>query len=97
MTIERSYAEAAQNLGQLLDEALDNRETVIIRRDGERVALIAADELESYRETVYLLRSPANAGRLLEALRESLEGTTTRADLHDLRATLDGSGADSSQ
>ncbi|TAD97046.1 MAG: prevent-host-death protein, partial [Oscillatoriales cyanobacterium] len=41
------------------------------RSDGENVALIAADELASLIETVYLLRSPKNADRLLSALKQA--------------------------
>ncbi|MGI8554680.1 MAG: type II toxin-antitoxin system Phd/YefM family antitoxin [Dehalococcoidia bacterium] len=90
MTIEISYSEARQHLAYLLDRAVDDRETVIItRRNRARVALIVADELESYQETAYLLRSPANAQRLLEALRESLDGETVPFDVPELRTRLE--------
>lgn len=46
---------------------------IIKRRDGEDVALIAADELSSLIETAYLLRSRANAQRLLDALGRALK------------------------
>ncbi|RLT38108.1 MAG: type II toxin-antitoxin system Phd/YefM family antitoxin [Chloroflexi bacterium] len=69
MTIQTTYTNARANLTKLFDEVTGNRETVIIsRRGGEDVALIAADELESLLETTHLLRSPANAARLLTAL-----------------------------
>ena len=45
---------------------------VVTRRGHDDVALVPADELSSLLETAYLLQSPANARRLLEALRESL-------------------------
>lgn len=41
---------------------------IIHRRGAEDVALIAADELTSLPETAHLLRSPANAERLLTML-----------------------------
>jgi antitoxin YefM len=51
------------------------REVVIIqRRSEEEVAMIAASELESLMETAYLLRSTANAERLLTALGRALKG-----------------------
>lgn len=63
---------ASSNLAELCDRAVDNREPVIITREGEEsVALIAADELESLMETAYLLRSPKNAARLLSALQSA--------------------------
>jgi antitoxin YefM len=69
MTIQTTYTQARSNLARLFDQVTDDREVVIIkRRSGEAVALIAADELSSLLETAYLLRSPANAQRLLTAL-----------------------------
>jgi antitoxin YefM len=90
VSTESTYSDARQNLASLLDRAVNDRETIIItRRNGARVALIAADELESYQETAYLLRSPANARRLLEALRESLSDEVVQFDVAELRARLD--------
>jgi antitoxin YefM len=52
-----------------MDRVTDEREIVIVkRRDHDPVAMIAADELASLIETAHLLRSPANAERLLGAL-----------------------------
>lgn len=64
--------EANHNLANLCQQVVDDREVVILTRDqGENVALIAADELSSLMETAYLLKSPANAIRLLTALQEA--------------------------
>ncbi len=64
-----TYTQAREKLAALLDEVTSTREPVVIRRRGaEDVALIAADELRSVMETAHLLRSPANAERLLRAL-----------------------------
>lgn len=90
MAIETSYSDARQNFASLLDRAVNDRETIIItRRNGARVALLAADELASYEETSYLLRSPANARRLLEALRESLSDEVVPYDFAELRTRLE--------
>ena len=54
---------------QLWDEAVANREPIIIRRRGkEDMAMMPADELAGRIETAHLLRSPLNAERLLSAL-----------------------------
>ena len=45
---------------------------VITRRGHEDFAMLPADELRSLQETAYLLRSPANAARLLKAINDSL-------------------------
>ncbi len=69
MTIQTTYTQARAQLAALLDQVTDDREIVIIQRRGSAdVALIAADELAGLLETAHLLRSPANAERLLTAL-----------------------------
>lgn len=74
MTIKISYAQARKNLANLLDKVNHDCEVVVIKRRGEEdVAMISAAELESLMETAYLLRSPANAGRLLSALAHALK------------------------
>lgn len=74
MTIQTTYTQARDGLARLLDEVTHNREVVVIRRRGEEeVAMISASELESLMETAYLLRSPANAERLLSALGRALK------------------------
>ena len=58
-----------------MDHVTDTREPVLIRRRGhEPVALVPADELAGWLETVHLLRSPENARRLLEASQRAEEG-----------------------
>jgi len=75
MTIQVTYSKARERLASLLDDVTEDREVVVIlRRKGEPAALIAADELASLTETAHLLRSPANASRLLEALGRALKG-----------------------
>jgi antitoxin YefM len=69
MTIETTYSQARAELASLMSRITDDREVVIVtRRDHAPVAMIAADELASLLETAHLLRSPANAKRLLESL-----------------------------
>ena len=67
-----SYSKARENLAAIWDEIEDSREEVILRRRGhEDLALLPAHELRSLKETAHLLRSPANAARLLAALSRS--------------------------
>jgi len=74
MTIQTTYTQARDSLAKLLDQVTHNREVVVIQRRGEEdVAMIAATELESLLETAYLLRSPANAERLLSSLSRALK------------------------
>ena len=60
-----SPTEARDSLFQLLEKvAKDHQVCIINRHDEANVALIAESDLRSLVETVYLLRNPANAGRL---------------------------------
>lgn len=69
MSIETTYSQARAELATLMKRVTDDREIVVVkRRDHPAVAMIAADELAGLLETAHLLRSPANAERLLTAL-----------------------------
>ena len=86
MTIQTTYSQARSNLAKLLDQVTNEREVVIVtRRNGEDVALIAADELAGLLETAHLLRSPANALRLLTALARVPEQTVVSQTIAELR------------
>lgn len=86
MTIQTTYTQARSNLAKLLDRVTADREIVIIeRRNKEDVALIAADELAGLLEVAHLLRSPANAQRLLAALARVPEQTIPPQSVADLR------------
>ena len=86
MTIQTTYTQARDGLAKLLDQVTHDREIVIIQRRGEEeVAMIAAAELASLTETAYLLRSPANAERLIAALGRSLKNEGKPLSLDDLR------------
>jgi antitoxin YefM len=86
MTIQTTYTQARDGLAKLLDQVTHNREIVLIQRRGEEeVAMIAASELTSLMETAYLLRSPANAERLLSALGRALKNETGTQTIEALR------------
>lgn len=90
MTIQTTYTQARAGLASLLDQVTNDREVVIIKRRGEdEVAMIAADELESLMETAYLLRSPANAERLLSALGRALKNEGELQSLNELKQEVE--------
>lgn len=65
-----SYSEARENLKAMIDKVIADRAPLAITRQrGEGTVLVSASEWASIEETLYLLRSPANAKRLLEAVR----------------------------
>jgi len=66
MTI--SASEARQRLFPLIEQVnVDHEPVRITSRAGDAVLMSAAD-YDSWQETVYLLRSPENARRLMEAI-----------------------------
>jgi antitoxin YefM len=79
-----SYTESRARYAEVLDSVVNDREEVVITRAGhEPVVIISLEEYESLRETAKLLRSPANARRLLDAM-ERLEAG--RGEAHDVVA-----------
>lgn len=71
-----SYTESRARYAEVLDSVVNDREEVVITRAGhDPVVIVSLADFESLRETAYLMRSPANARRLLDAM-ERLEGGT---------------------
>ena len=76
-----SYSEARHDLKNVMDDACNNHEPILItRRKGESVVLVSLEDYESIMESEYLLSSPANAARLMQSLEESRTGKRTSID-----------------
>jgi antitoxin YefM len=70
-----TYTEARENLASIWDRTVSSREPVVIsRRGAESVVMLPLEEWEGVTETAHLLRSPANARRLLSALLRTEKG-----------------------
>ncbi|QRE83620.1 type II toxin-antitoxin system prevent-host-death family antitoxin [Rhodococcus ruber] len=68
-----NYSESRARYAEVLDSVVNDREEIVITRSGhEPVVIVSLADFESLRETAYLMRSPANARRLLDAM-ERLE------------------------
>lgn len=77
-----SYTESRARYAEVLDSVVNDREEVVITRAGhDPVVIMSLADFESLRETAYLMRSPRNARRLLDAM-ERLEGGA--GEPHDL-------------
>ena len=82
-----SYTESRARYAEVLDSVVDDREEVVITPAGHEPVVIASlADFESLRETTYLMRSPANARRLLDAM-ERLESGD--GEVHDLMDASD--------
>lgn len=66
-----TYTEARKHLGQTMDRVIDDHQPVVITRaNGKNAVLISQEDFDAWQETAYLLRSPANAADLRQALAE---------------------------
>lgn len=91
MPTETTYTSLRENLASVLDQVVDQQETVIVRRKGSRdVALLPAAELAGLMETAHLLRSPRNARRLLTALHRAERGKSKLSTIAELRREILG-------
>ena len=80
-----TYTAARENLASTMNEVCRDRSPVIITRNRDQsVVMLSLDDYEQLEETAYLLRSPANARRLLAAV-ASLEKGKGKEKKIDLR------------
>jgi antitoxin YefM len=70
-----TYSAARANLAKTMDRVCEDHEPLIITRNGDQsVVMVSLDDYKALEETAYLLRSPANAKRLLAAVSQLAEG-----------------------
>jgi antitoxin YefM len=63
-----TYTTVRANLARTMDRVCDDHEALIITRNGEQaVVMLSLEDYKALEETAYLLRTPANAKRLLSA------------------------------
>jgi antitoxin YefM len=88
-----SYTQARDNFVKVLEQVEQGDSIVVVQRRGHAdVAMIAADELSSLLEQLYLLRSPANAKRLFAALewsQQRLGESPTHTSVEQLRSEME--------
>ncbi|MCQ4210240.1 type II toxin-antitoxin system Phd/YefM family antitoxin [Streptomyces longispororuber] len=67
-------SEARRDLFPLIKKVNDDHAPVRIHSKGGDAILMSAEDYDAWQETIYLLRSPANARRLMEAVARDREG-----------------------
>jgi antitoxin YefM len=78
-----SASEARKRLFPLIEQVNDDQEPVEIVSKAGSAYLVSADQWRSLMETAYLLRSPANAERLLRSIADAEAHRTEPRDLID--------------
>ena len=78
-----SYSDLRKNLAAMIDSVNTDHEPVVITRDKGKpsAVLMSLEDFASYEETRYLLRSPANADRLLTSVSELDRGVGSERHL----------------
>ena len=77
-----TYSEARAKLAATITRVCDDHDPIIITKKSDKaVVMISLEDYEAMEETAYLLRSPKNAQRLLESIRELEAGEGTIKEL----------------
>ena len=77
-----TYAAARNSLAKTMERVCNNHTPVAITRKGEgAVVMISMADYQALEETAYLLRSPKNMRRLVEAMAELEEGEGKEREL----------------
>ena len=70
-----SYTAARESLATTMNRVCEDHDPVVITRNRDQsVVMMSLEDFEALQETAYLLRSPANALRILESIRDLEEG-----------------------
>ncbi len=71
-----TYSDFRERLAAYMDQVWNSRTPLHVTRQGGRaVVVISEEEFDGWMETVHLLRSPANARRLLASIVSANAGT----------------------
>jgi antitoxin YefM len=79
-----SYSTVRANLACTMDRVCNDHEPIIVTRKGQpSVVMLSLEDYKALEETAYLLRSPANAKRLLGAIQQLLAGDGVERELSE--------------
>jgi antitoxin YefM len=82
-----SASEARSRLFPLIQQVNDDHVPVRISSKAGDAVLMSAEDFDSWQETIYLLRSPVNAQRLMEAVaRDKSRSPTVSKTMEELQA-----------
>ncbi len=77
-----TYTSARARLSETMKKVCDDHAPVIItRKSAKPVVMLSLEDFHALEETVYLLRSPKNASRLLESIAELKAGKGLEKEL----------------
>ena len=78
----KSYSAVRKDLAKTMEKVCNDHSPVIITRQNARaVVMMSLEDFNAIEETAYLLRSPANAEKLRQSIKQAEEGKVTPHDL----------------
>lgn len=78
----RNYTELRSELTKTMDEVINDHSPVIITRGSKPpVVMMSLEDFNSYEETFYLTKSPANYKRLMQSIEDVKKGNYKKYDL----------------
>jgi len=76
-------SEARKRLFPLIEEVNQDADHILITSRAGNAVLVSEAEWEAWQETMYLLRTPANARRLIESIAQADAGKFSERELVD--------------
>ena len=77
-----SYSELRNKLASYMDEVCDNHAPLLVTRQNARsVVIMSEQDYDGLMETVHLLKSPANATRLLRSIKDADRGKLKKREI----------------
>ncbi|GAB6069221.1 type II toxin-antitoxin system prevent-host-death family antitoxin [Thiomicrorhabdus hydrogeniphila] len=77
-----TFSDARSHFKEVCSRAVDDQDALLVtRRDAENVVLMPQSLFESWQETIYLLKSPANADMLARSIEQHQKGQTLKHEL----------------
>jgi len=81
-----SYSELRTNLASCMEKVCDDRAPLVVTRQNARsVVIMSEQDYEGLMETVHLLKSPANAARLLRSIKDADRGKLKKREIVEPR------------
>ena len=79
-----AYSNVRKNLAKNMEQVCDEHEPLIItRKNASSVVMMSLEDYNAMEETMYLLRNPANAERLMASINEFEQGKFKERELAD--------------
>jgi antitoxin YefM len=76
--------DAKRHLERLVERVIEDAEpTIVVTESGDQVVLLPLDQYDTWKETLYLLASPANAEHLQRSMAEAREGLVQEHEIRE--------------